>query len=519
VDDIIIRDRDTDNDGVFDEAGAVSMARVSLSSGGVQADGHSRFAAISADGRYVAFESDATNLVSGDTNGYSDIFLRDRQTNQTVRVSLSAAGAQANGPSSQPAISGDGTVVIFQSDATNLVGSDTNGASDIFAYDKVPVRPTATPTLTASNTPSIMPTPSRTPTITPTALPGHSQQSIAYSYDPLYRLTAAEYGDGGYFRYSYDAVGNRLSEASNFGDNTYTYDIANRLTSVNGVNYTWDANGNLLSDGVSTYTYDTANRLASITAGASTTSYAYNGTGDRLGQTVNGTPTNYTLDLNAGLTQVLADGTNVYLYGNGRIGEQQPGGFVYHLPDALGSVRQLATAAGAPSLSQTFKPFGERMTSGGSGASNYGFTGEWQQGGLVYLRARYYASGQGRFTTRDPWPGDTSRPHSFNAWSYALSNPVTYADPSGHDPWWDEGDVPCWNGQSDTIYRYCILYRGGFLDAVHFKGARAYANINDPLSIWGSVYNARNKAEKHYMRYRTGIVNRVVLQQYYVVER
>jgi hypothetical protein len=69
-------------------------------------------------------------------------------------------------------------------------------------------------------------------------------------------------------------------------------------------------------------------------------SFGYNGLGDRLQQTVNATPTTYTLDLNVGLPQVLADGTNTYLYGLGRIGEQQPGGFAYHLPDALGSVRQ-----------------------------------------------------------------------------------------------------------------------------------------------------------------------------------
>ncbi|MDW8241512.1 MAG: hypothetical protein RMM98_18070, partial [Acidobacteriota bacterium] len=57
--------------------------------------------------------------------------------------------------------------------------------------------------------------------------------------------------------------------------------------------------------------------------------------------------TNYVLDLNTGLTQVLADDTNTYLYGHGRIGEQQPGGWAYHLGDALGSVRQLANAGGA----------------------------------------------------------------------------------------------------------------------------------------------------------------------------
>jgi len=120
--------------------------------------------------------------------------------------------------------------------------------------------------------------------------------------------------------------------------------MANRLTSVGGVTYTWDNNGNLLADGASTYTYDHANRLKSVVQGATAYGFGYSGLGDRLRQTVNGSPTNYTVDLAAGLTQVLSDGTNSYLYGIARIGEEQPGGWQYHLGDALGSVRQLANA-------------------------------------------------------------------------------------------------------------------------------------------------------------------------------
>ena len=91
-------------------------------------------------------------------------------------------------------------------------------------------------------------------------------QTIDYSYDGLYRLIAANYDSGDAFLYQYDAVGNRLAETRQFaGDiadevNTYTYDIANRMTSVNGISYTWHANGNLLNDGTASYSYDAANR-------------------------------------------------------------------------------------------------------------------------------------------------------------------------------------------------------------------------------------------------------------------
>ena len=83
--------------------------------------------AISADGRFVAFISDATNLVPGDTNGRYDVFVRDRQTGTTRRVSVGPGGVQGNGDSFDPAISADGRFVAFDSYATNLVPGDTNG--------------------------------------------------------------------------------------------------------------------------------------------------------------------------------------------------------------------------------------------------------------------------------------------------------------------------------------------------------------------------------------------------------
>jgi len=101
-----------------------------------------------------------------------------------------------------------------------------------------------------------------------------------------------------------------------------SYDIANRLTQVNGLTLTWDANGNLLQDHLGrVYTYDSADRLTSLVQGGSTFTFAYNGLGDRLQQTVNGVPTHYSLDLNNSLTQVLSDGSSAYLYGLDRIGE------------------------------------------------------------------------------------------------------------------------------------------------------------------------------------------------------
>ncbi len=109
--------------------------RVSVASSGQQADGPSSAPAISADGRFVAFASAAANLVPGDTNGSTDVFVRDRLAGKTRRVSVASSGQQANGPSSAPAISADGRFVAFTSDASNLVLRDTNDSSDVFVRD------------------------------------------------------------------------------------------------------------------------------------------------------------------------------------------------------------------------------------------------------------------------------------------------------------------------------------------------------------------------------------------------
>jgi Tol biopolymer transport system component len=111
--------------------------RVSVASAGGQADGCSDIPSISADGRYVAFFSHATNLVTGDTNGVSDVFVRDRRSRTTERVSVATGGAQANSDSYSCCISADGRFVAFSSNATNLVAGDTNMASDVFVRDRL----------------------------------------------------------------------------------------------------------------------------------------------------------------------------------------------------------------------------------------------------------------------------------------------------------------------------------------------------------------------------------------------
>ena len=164
----------------------------------------------------------------------------------------------------------------------------------------------------------------------PPTEPVTTVKTIDYVYDPLYRLVEANYDTGEFFHYADDAVGNRQTQMMHLSTNTYTYDHANRLTAV--------------------------------VMGADSYTYTYNGLGDRLQQTVNGASEKYTLDLVAGLTQVLGDGTNLYLYGIGRIGQEGAGDWQYHLGDALGSVRQVTGCSGRNRTSVLENVLGHTMS-------------------------------------------------------------------------------------------------------------------------------------------------------------
>lgn len=113
-----------------------STTRITMGHDGAEANGTSGYPKISEDGRFVAFGSAASNLVDDDTNGTSDIFVHDRQTGVTERVSVASDGTEANRSSQAASMSADGRYVTFYSSASNLVPDDTNNTEDVFIHDR-----------------------------------------------------------------------------------------------------------------------------------------------------------------------------------------------------------------------------------------------------------------------------------------------------------------------------------------------------------------------------------------------
>jgi len=234
---------------------------------------------------------------------------------------------------------------------------------------------------------------------------------LSPSGDPLGRLVAADDTTGESSAYAYDAVGNRTVLTDTAGMHTYTYYAANRLTGVDGVSYTWDARGNLRSNGVFTYTYDGAGRMVRAEGVSATVVYTYGLDSLLVGRSAGGAVTTYAWDWATGVPEMLSDGERLYLVGQETLGWADGAEWSYPLGDALGSVRQVVDGAGEVLDDRSWTPFGVEE---GTAQGGLGYTGEWWDAevSLLYLRARWYDPTAGRFTQRDPWEGKLTNPQT-----------------------------------------------------------------------------------------------------------
>ncbi len=280
-------------------------------------------------------------------------------------------------------------------------------------------------------------------------------QTLQYSYDDLSRLLAADYfaawdavNPVREYDFSYDVAGNRTQEILTVDGGTptqtdYTYDATNRISSAG---FAYNDAGQMTADGTLSYSWDRAGRLL----GAGDSSYAYNGLGQRVQQTVSGVVTDYLLDVQPGLAKVIAamTGANTerFVHERGLLSQQDSAGdWQWMVADGLGSVRGVVDGAGFdPAYSVHYAPYGQPWGEQGTEQTPFGFTGEpTDDNGLVHLRARYYNPALGVFPSLDSVEGALQQAMSLNRYAYVAGNVVNRVDPNGRygeKPWQDH----CW---------------------------------------------------------------------------
>jgi RHS repeat-associated protein len=266
--------------------------------------------------------------------------------------------------------------------------------------------------------------------ITSKGLPGEEKPS--YEYDANSRLTK-----GAGTSYEYDSA----NDPTKIGTGTYKYNSGNELETGPSLTYTYDELGERTktkptTGPATTYGYDQAGNLTSVErpkegeTSEIKDSYAYNGDGLRVSQTISGTTTYMAWDTAEELPLLLSDGTNSYIYGpGGRPIEQISSGgttsYLHH--DQQGSTRLLTGSAGNVTGKCTYTPYGTPTCEGAS-TTPLGFDGQYTSSdtGLIYLRARTYDPATGQFLSVDPDLASTGEPYS-----YGGDNPVNSSDATG----------------------------------------------------------------------------------------
>ena len=267
--------------------------------------------------------------------------------------------------------------------------------------------------------------------------------TVGYSVDNDSRITGLTYGAGssqlGNLTYGYDADGRVTSKggtlaATNLPNSVTgnTFNADNGMTGFNGATLSYDANGNLTSDGTNNYTWDARNHLTAI-SGAVAASFTYDALGRRASKSIAGTTTNVVYDVLNPVQEIQAGAPSANLLNGLNIDEyltrtDSSNNGSTLLTDALGSTIGLVGSGQSMATSYTYQPFGATAGGGATNGNSYQFTGRENDGtGLYSYRARYYSPVFQRFISQDPI-GFRGGP---NLYEYASNSPITLADPTG----------------------------------------------------------------------------------------
>lgn len=272
-------------------------------------------------------------------------------------------------------------------------------------------------------------------------------QTTSFIYDPLGRITKATYPGSKIFEYTYDKMGNRLTQKVNNSTTTsYLYDNDYKLIQKDSLTaYSYDNNGNQTKKPSGNfnpnpiYAFDFENRLiAHTTSAGNAYDYLYDGVGNRLRKHMGTAVTRYIYDNSGSLSRLMATSgdqnyaSTFWIYGLGLI---KDGDGRYMLEDASGNVRFATSSTGSKSASNNYDPFGNNIaTSGLFSEFQYNTQQLDSESNMYFLRARYYDPETGRFISRDPVKGTLDIPQTLNPYSYAINNPINLSDPSGENP-------------------------------------------------------------------------------------
>jgi RHS repeat-associated protein len=245
--------------------------------------------------------------------------------------------------------------------------------------------------------------------------------------------------------------------------------------------------------------------------------YTYTADGLRVAQAVDGAVTTFAWDWASGIPEMLVQTPNppspnpqsLYQVGHDTLGYWDGNEWAYHLPDALGSVRQTTDGAGSVTGSREWKPFGVEL---GAAQAGLGYTGEYWDSyinrGMLYLRARWYEPQTARFTSLDPITADFQNPQSINGYTYGLGNPARFTDPSGQSPFQYDGQAAAgyaldhWKGPPYNYTEYVDLDVEDFGgDCTNFASQALWAGgLRDPrprettpsseaaVGFWDTIY-------------------------------
>jgi RHS repeat-associated protein len=253
----------------------------------------------------------------------------------------------------------------------------------------------------------------------------------SYFYDNLNRIQQASTPTNSYV-YDYDRYGNRLHQTPSNGGNPLSLIYSNNQIVATGITY--DASGNMTSDGTHQYAYDAENRLISVDGGQ-TARYIYNADGRRVRATVGSVSVDFIYDLSGRAVGIMA--------ANGTLIRQEIGGLAtyndaayFHHRDWLGNLRVVTDQTGVIRQTCTNLPYGDALACTPNGITPTDFTGYMHDGetNLDFANARYYTSQFGRFMSVDPVGGNAADPQSLNPYAYVRNGPLSATDPSGMSP-------------------------------------------------------------------------------------